>query len=71
MLLVAVKKEYLARGVVAILMTALNKSAIENGIKVSETNPELETNYQVYGLWKDYPKRQHKRRRVYLRLLKD
>ncbi|MCE1205942.1 MAG: hypothetical protein LWX00_00860 [Spirochaetia bacterium] len=71
MLLVAVKKEYLARGVVAILMTALNKSAIENGIKVSETNPELETNYQVHGLWKDYPKRQHKRRRVYLRLLKD
>lgn len=69
MLLVAVRKEYLARGVIAILMTALNKSAIEYGIKTSETNPELETNVEVQGLWKDYPKRQHKRRRVYLKRL--
>lgn len=69
MMLVAVKKEYVSRGVVAILMTALNKSAIENGIRFSETNPELETNIQVQGLWKDYPKRQHKRRRVYLKSL--
>jgi hypothetical protein len=67
MMLIAVRKEYVARGVVALLMTALNKSAIENGIKFSETNPELETNIAVHGLWKDYPKRQHKRRRVYLK----
>ncbi len=70
MMLVAVRKEYVSRGVIAILMTALNKSAIENGIRFSETNPELETNIQVQGLWKDYPKRQHKRRRVYIKSLK-
>lgn len=69
MMLVAVRKEYVSRGVVAILMTALNKSAIENGIRFSETNPELETNLAVQGLWKDYPKRQHKRRRVYIKTL--
>jgi len=69
MMLIAVRKEFVARGVVALLMTALNKSAIENGIKYSETNPELETNVAVHGLWKDYPKRQHKRRRVYLKTL--
>lgn len=68
MMLVAVRKEYMARGVVALLMTALNKSAIENGIQESETNPELETNIAVQGIWKDYPKRQHKRRRIYLKL---
>lgn len=69
MMLVAVRKEYLARGAVALLMTALNKSAIENGIKESETNPELETNLAVQGMWKDYPKRQHKRRRIYHKAL--
>jgi hypothetical protein len=69
MMLVAVRKEYLARGAVALLMTALNKSAIENGIKESETNPELETNLAVQGMWKDYPKRQHKRRRIYYKAL--
>jgi hypothetical protein len=67
MMLVAVRKEYLARGTIAILMTALNQSAIENGIKYSETNPELETNIAIQGLWKSYSKRQHKRRRVYLK----
>jgi hypothetical protein len=69
MMLVAVRKEYLALGAVALLMTALNKSAIENGIKESETNPELETNLAVQGMWKDYPKRQHKRRRIYYKAL--
>ena len=69
MMLIAVRKEFVARGVVAIIMTSLNQSAIDNGIQYSETNPELETNVAVHGLWKDYPKRQHKRRRVFLKML--
>ena len=69
MMLIAVRKEFVARGVVAIIMTSLNQSAIDNGIQFSETNPELETNVAVHGLWKDYPKRQHKRRRVFLKML--
>jgi hypothetical protein len=69
MLLIAVQPEYKARGVVAILMTALNQSAIKNGITISESNPELETNIAVQSLWKEYPKRQHKRRRVFLKAL--
>jgi len=69
MYLVAVRPEYQARGVVAVLMTALNRSAIENGVQFAETNPELEDNIEVQGLWKDYDKRQHKRRRVFLKKL--
>jgi hypothetical protein len=65
MYLVAVKKEYQARGAIAFMMTALHRSAIKAGIKHSETNPELETNLEVQGIWKDFEKRQHKRRRVY------
>lgn len=71
MLLVAVRPEYQARGVIAVLMTAFNRAAYAAGVKYAETNPELETNIQVHGLWKDYPHRQHKRRRVYLKLIQD
>jgi len=70
MYLVAVKPEYQARGVVAILMNAIQQSAIEAGIEYAETNLELETNVEVQGIWKDYPKRQHKRRRAYIKDLK-
>jgi GNAT superfamily N-acetyltransferase len=69
MLLVAVRPEYQARGVIALLMTAFNKSANAAGVRFAESNPELETNIQVHGLWKDFRKRQHKRRRVYLKTL--
>lgn len=69
MYLVAVRPEYQSRGVIAVLMTDLNRSAIEAGVKYAETNPELETNLAVQQLWKDYEKRQHRRRRVYLKTL--
>jgi hypothetical protein len=65
--LVAVKREYQERGVVALIMNALNKSAIEEGVKFSETNLELETNVKVQSMWKDYEKRQHKRRRAFIK----
>lgn len=67
MYLVAVRPEYVSRGVIAILMTDLNRSAIEEQVVYAETNPELETNLAVQQIWKDYDKEQHKRRRVYLK----
>ena len=67
MYLVAVKPEYQERGVIAIIMNALNKSAIEAGVKFSETNAELETNFKVQSMWKDYEKVQHKRRRAFIK----
>jgi ribosomal protein S18 acetylase RimI-like enzyme len=67
MYLVAVKPEYQERGVVAIIMNALNKSAIDAGVKYSETNVELETNVKVQSMWKDYEKVQHKRRRAFVK----
>jgi GNAT superfamily N-acetyltransferase len=67
MYLVAIKPEYQARGVIALIMNALNKSAIEAGVKFSETNVELETNFKVQQIWKDYEKEQHKRRRAFVK----
>lgn len=69
MYLVAVRPEYKSRGVIAILMTDLNRTAVRDGVKYAESNPELETNLAVQQMWKDYERRQHKRRRVYLKKL--
>jgi hypothetical protein len=65
--LVGIKKEYQERGVIALIMNSLNKSAIEAGVKFSETNVELENNYKVHSMWKDYEKVQHKRRRAFIK----
>ncbi|MDD3243137.1 MAG: GNAT family N-acetyltransferase [Eubacteriales bacterium] len=69
LLLVAVKKEYQGRGVTALLLSAMVKSAIEQGYRYAETGPELETNDRVQAMWKDFETRQHRRRRVYEKTL--
>jgi GNAT superfamily N-acetyltransferase len=65
--LVAVRSEYQGKGVNAILMNKMHGVFNKLGIKKVESNPELETNQNVQGQWKYYEKRQHKRRRVYIK----
>ncbi len=65
--LVAVRSEYQGKGVNAILMNKMHEVFNKIGIKKVESNPELETNQNVQGQWKYYDKRQHKRRRVYIK----
>ena len=69
LLLVAVRPDYQARGITAILMNEITKNAMHNGVISAETNVELETNTQVQALWKHYNARQHKRRRCYIKTL--
>ena len=69
MYLVAVKPEWVNRGVIAFLMTSLAESCIKAGVETNETNPELETNLEVQSIWKDFDRRQHKRRRVFRKSL--
>jgi len=67
--LVAVRREYQSKGVNAILMDRMNQVFARRGVKSVESNPELETNANVQGQWKYYQKRQHKRRRVFIKSL--
>ncbi|MEI6385302.1 MAG: hypothetical protein WCQ50_01620 [Spirochaetota bacterium] len=67
--LVAVKPEYVARGIVALLLSSINQSAIDAGVQYAESNPELEDNIAVQGMWNPHERVQHKRRRVYLKRL--
>lgn len=69
MLLVAVRPDYQARGITAILMTEITRNCLKNKIISAETNVELETNTQVQAIWKLYDARQHKRRRCYIKNL--
>jgi GNAT superfamily N-acetyltransferase len=67
--LIAVRSEYKGKGVNAILMNRIHAVFHKMGITKVETNPELETNADVQGQWKYYQKRQHKRRRVFIKHL--
>lgn len=70
MFFIAVKPEEQKKGLPAIIMNAMLKMCIENGVKYCETGPELEVNEDVQGLWKGFNTRQHKRRRCWKKDIK-
>lgn len=67
MFFVAVLPEYQSHGIPAILIDTLSKSIIKNKVRYCETGPMLETNTAVHSLWKGFEKRQHRRRRCYIK----
>ncbi len=54
MYLIGVSPEHQGKGINAIVMNALLKSAQKHHIKVAETGPELETNYRIQAQWKHF-----------------
>lgn len=67
MFFVAVHPDYQMQGLPAILIQVLAKNIIENGVKYCETGPMLETNTAVHSMWRHFDKRQHRRRRCYIK----
>ncbi len=67
--LTGVRPDYQDKGVNAILICEMNKTYRKHKIKIVESNPELETNSKVQAQWKLYEKRQHKRRRCFIKEL--
>ncbi len=65
MLLIAVRDDYKAKGVPALIIADLFPRVQKYGFKYAETNPELETNNAVQNLWTNFEHRQHRRRRIY------
>jgi ribosomal protein S18 acetylase RimI-like enzyme len=68
--LVAVKKQYRGLGVNVAMMNQVWHTFKSQGIEKVETNPEFEDNLNVQSLWKTFEKRQHKRRRVFIKHLR-
>ena len=69
MFFVAVHPDYQVQGLPAILISTLAKKIIENGVKYCETGPMLETNTAVHSMWRHFDKRQHRRRRCYIKAI--
>jgi len=65
----AIRKDLQGKGADALLITALGESCIRNGIKAAESNVELEDNKLVQAHWKIFERRQHKRRRCFIKHL--
>jgi GNAT superfamily N-acetyltransferase len=67
--LVGVRPSLQGKGINAIMIREVNRIYIKNRIQRVESNPELETNINVQGQWKFYNRRQHKRRRCFIKKL--
>ncbi|HWI91273.1 MAG TPA: hypothetical protein VNT20_08350 [Flavisolibacter sp.] len=71
MLIVGIRKDFQNKGVNAILINEMGKAYISSNIKWAETNPELEDNTKVQSLWQYFDAVQHKRRRCYIKYLRN
>ncbi len=67
LLLVAVKPEYQSKGVNALIFNDLIPRYIANGYKFAESNVELEGNESVQKQWEYFERRQHRRRRAFIK----
>ena len=67
LLLVAVKPQYMGKGVNALLFTDLIPAYNKYGFKWAESNPELESNAAVQNQWVAFPYRQHRNRRAFIK----
>ena len=69
LMLIAVKKEYLSRGVNAMIFADLLPIYIKHGFEYAESNLELENNENVQKQWQYFERRLHRRRRAYRKSL--
>jgi GNAT superfamily N-acetyltransferase len=69
LLLTAVRPDLQNKGINAVLINEMWKSAIPNGITFVETGPELEENEKVQSQWRHFEARQHRRRRCFYKAL--
>ncbi|MFC5045883.1 GTP cyclohydrolase [Aquimarina hainanensis] len=67
--LIGIDPEYQNKGVTALIFKEMNETFIRKGIKIVETNPELEENKAIQALWNGYEHELHKMRRTYKKAL--
>ena len=67
LMLIAAHPDFQSMGVVALLFTELIPQFQKIGARYAESNPELENNYKVRALWRDFNPEIHKRRAVFVK----
>ena len=67
-LLIGTLPEYQHKGINAIIINDINEKLLQKRhVKYAETGPMLESNDKIHSMWKHFDKRQHKRRRCYIK----
>lgn len=69
--LIGVRDEYLGKGVNSLVMYQIYDVFLKNGVKFIESSPNLEHNQHVQTMWKFFENRQHKRRRCFVKYIKE
>lgn len=67
MALIGVRPDYQGKGILAILYHMLHKSFIAKGVRLAQTNPQLEDNSKAISIWKNYASRVYARRSIWFR----
>jgi len=67
MYLNGVRPDYQNKGIHAIYYAEMMQAAIDKGIKLAVSNPQMEENTKALALWKHYEHRNHIKRRCYTR----
>jgi hypothetical protein len=67
--LAGIKKSYRGLGVDLLMVIDITQTAMKKGFKFAESNQELETNTKVHAQWKYFNPVQHKRKRIFKKVL--
>ena len=67
--LIGVDPEWLNRGVSVMVAAELGKMLAQPGLRYAETNLNIEDNYAIQNMWRRFGRKDHKRRRAYVKKL--
>jgi hypothetical protein len=68
--LAGIKKQYRGMGVDLLMVVNIARAAVAKGFRFTESNQELETNNKIQAQWKYFNPVQHKRKRIFKKVLK-
>jgi hypothetical protein len=67
--LAGIKKQYRGMGVDLLMVVNIARAAVAKGFRFTESNQELETNNKIQAQWKYFNPVQHKRKRIFKKIL--
>jgi hypothetical protein len=67
--LAGVRKAYRGQGVDLLMVVQMSRHAVAKGFRFTESNQELETNSKIQAQWKYFNPVQHKRKRIFKKVL--
>jgi len=69
LLLTGVRPDLQNKGINSVLINEVWRTASRRRMKWCETGPQLETNWRIQAQWKHFDRRQHRRRRCFVKTL--